>query len=735
MERQDNEGQRMTFADAMNQHLAQTTIADDLRNYANNIRDEMFTPDLFLRNEMDQELRNELQRGTVVPQGEYQHGHENIQWRGSPTGTNTLLTPLEDTAPRYIPIAKKRYYTIGNEHENDAQHINDTGVQQTTMGPTTPNRQIARPRLNVIAKADINPYISLSNNILDAIAQERDTRISGSHEERAQQLHELDNIMPDWIEAIRSKTLDNFQILTGTQLYVFGSLYGVSFDDLGRVINRDLVNYIRISILIKYPLHHGRECLPVLIRQIGRPVLEILVRGLGIERDHVRFINTEDLRTAVTTQKTNHIMLETIKGMAIRYRTITQHKYVRLIRKLYDNLFDRNDEAGWIGVVQLPPHPLESIILHLDSYDPSDIIDRFQMKVPLAYSNNRSAYVKNNIIEYADVLTRGNLKPISVSELVCMSQRDVRLYLNKLTDAEIFNVAELYVAYESRVSLVVNVTAALTSATNTFFYPTIRSYERSQNRETVSFSDITEANVFMVAYGKATRYSMYEMEDFMGAFHRGENGGLISFSNPLNTAHKFTITEIEELRRLLTCFEATPEITQVIAQIDDGLIDEREKTEYDEAALRKLITLDKVQKELIQQFLRQIFYVGMYMRRWEGPGHPFPLRRNNTLRRVEEDQLDAIVKAQIEPAVALLDSMTKEASKYCLGLKMCEYQNDGSINTLRDKLETEWHLIGNGKQCIRMASSKLVGTGYHYLRVLFRETIPGVDVTIIDRVQ
>lgn len=645
----------------------------------------------------------------------------------------------QDDSPHSTGPPRRITFGEAMDHHLTNNATTQTDMRRTTVPkapnvPKVPHPPVARPRLNIVPRPDINPYVNLSRVVLDVIARERDIQLDGNQEERARQLHELDTIMPDWIEAIRAKTIDNFQILAGAQLYVFGALYGISFDDLGPITNRDLINYIRISILIKNPLHHGRECLPVLIRQANRLLLEILVRQLGIDRDELRFISTDDLRTAVVTQKRDHIMVDEIKIMAERYRTISQHKYTPLLRNLYNIGHRRGEEEAWINVVQQPPHPLESVILNLDRFDLNDIINQFQMVIPLTYSNSIANYVKNNIVGYAKVLTRGNLDPLSLDMIHRMPRTDVLTYLSKLTDKEIFNLVGVYVAYDNRESLVINVAAVISTATPCFFYPIIRSYERSVNRETISMSDIMDAGVFMVAYGNAMRYSMYEIEDFQQAFHRGEDGDLISFRDPLNPEKRFTIVEVEKLRQLLTCFEQSAEITRLVAHIDDGLIDEREKTQYDDVAKRLLRTLKKTEQNLAQRFLRLVFYVGMYMRRWKGPGHPFPLRDSDTRRSVDEHELDAIIKAQIEPATAVLDEMEQETAQYCLNLRICQYNVGGGIEVSRQCLGNEWHNVGNGKQCIRMASSKFVGTGYHYLRVLFRETIPGLDVGIIDRI-
>ena len=586
-------------------------------------------------------------------------------------------------------------------------------------GVTTPKTQVNLPTEN--------PYIRVPRAVMDAIAQERDITLVGSNMERAGQLFEFDHIMPEWIQSVLTKTIDNFQVLTGSKLYLFGAVNGVNFDGIGALPNRELINYIRVFILTSVPDHPGREFLPQLVTNLSRQVLEMFAGRIGIPRDNLRFISMDELRRAVITGRTDHIANGTIAIVAQRYNTLRNHKYANLLDDLYD--VDGDDDA-WINVARTAPHPMESVILGLDGYSSKEIVDTFGMAIPLSHANNIDQYIRANLVGYKNVLTRGTLDPIPLEVLVFMEPHGLENYISKLTDNEIFTNIGIYVAYTTRVELVRSVANTITRPQ--FMYPAIRVEARAHNKATtINFTPITDLDSFMVCYGTALKYYMYELDELTGAFYRDDDTGVMEFRRPENVRTKFVTQDVENLRRLLSCFPPTTDITDLMNRIDEGLIDAKEKIAYDDTARLQLRAFDNQTKELIQQYLRQIFYTGMYMRRWQGPGHAFPLKSDTTKHHREPDDK---VSEQLGMGLALLKQMGQSPKNFCMSLKICEYNGRGNIDHGQTAFNNEWENVIKGTQCIRMASSKFVGTGYHYLRALFRETIPGMDVTAVDRI-
>lgn len=594
----------------------------------------------------------------------------------------------------------------------------------TIADPRRPNPIVSPAVVLIRPPPTQNLYLKLPHPILDAIANDRDIALTGDYTEKAMQLFELDNIMPDWIQSIMTKTIGNFQALVGAKLYVFGALNGVNFIGVPGLRSKELLHYIRVSILLANPEHPETRFLPTILRECSRELIDLFSVRFNISREELRFIGRDDLEIAILTGRRDHIQTERIAAYATRFRLLYNHKHRDLLADLYQ--INAGDEASWVSLVRFDAHPMEHMIINLDQFKLDDIVDQLKIAVPLSFANNVAAYVRSNIVSYSEVLTRANIDVIPIERLMVMRPSDVETYFSKLTDQEIHSSIGAYVPYNRRVELVQNTIALIN--TPSFFYPTVRSYQRARNRETINLTDITDLNVFMIAYGTMAKYDVYELDDIIGAFTRDTETGLLSFRHPENQHIKFTVQEVEGLRQLLSCFPSTPGITRIIELIDQGLIDAHEKLAQDEEYMTRLQRFPVLTKQLIQQFLRQVFYIGMYMRRWQGPGHAFPLKQADTKLNIPELELDASVKKQIEPAVALLDQMGKEALEYCLNFRQCEYNQGGTIDVITEKFDAIWHRVGIGKQCIRMASSIFVGTGYHYLRVLFRETIPNINV-------
>lgn len=652
-------------------------------------------------------------------------------------------SPVQREAPPMVPNQRPPFVPIREQVDQIRNNVHQPlpvpviSPHEATSFEVVDPRRPAVPRIRelnqTVAPATVvlirppptqNLYLKLPHPILDAIARDRDIALTGDCTEQAMQLFELDNIMPDWIQSIMTKTIGNFQVLVGAKLYVFGALNGVNFIGVPGLSSKELIHYIRVSILLANPAHPETRFLPTILRECSRDLIELFSIRFNIHREELRFINRDDLEIAILTGRRDHIQTEYIAACAARFQLLYNHKYKDLLANLYQ--INIGDEDNWVSLARLEAHPMEHMIINLDQFKLGDIVDQLKMAVPLSFANNAAAYVRSNIVSYSEVLTRANIDVIPIERLAVMRHPDVETYLSKLTDQEIHNLMGVYVSYNSRVELIQNTITLI--HTPSFFYPTVRLYQRARNRETINLTDITDLNVFMIAYGTMVKYDVYELDDIIGAFTRDTETGLLSFRHPENQHVKFTVQEVEGLRRLLMCFSSTPGIIRIIELIDQGLIDFHEKLAQDDEYMEQLRKFPVPTKQLIQQFLRQVFYIGMYMRRWRGPGYPFPLKKSDTQLNISELELDTIVKKQIEPAVVLLDQMGKGAAEYCLNFRQCEYNQGGTIDVITEKFNEIWHRVGSGKQCIRMASSIFVGTGYHYLRVLFRETIPNINV-------
>jgi hypothetical protein len=377
------------------------------------------------------------------------------------------------------------------------------------------------------------------------------------------------------------------------------------------------------------------------------------------------------------------------------------------------------------------------VICNLDNSTPEEIISYLGMVVPSIRSPQD--YVIDNIVFCSNILTRGTFEELPIDIFPHLDPVDTIMYLSHLTDQEIFNLCGVYVPYSMRKNLIVNMMRNFHN--ENFMIPIIRSYDKAINRLTISQNKIIDPEIFVVCYGTPIKYFIYEIEDLICSFKLNHAGDGIEFKKPETIDKRFTVVDIENLRLLLTSIDLEKikekdEILKLIEIIDQGLAENKDKLDFDKIACENLSQCDEKNQNLIKEFLEDVFHSGLKMRGWKGPEDPFPLREEMV--KHDEDS-DYLISQSLYGNMILLGNMDKEGKKFCDELKVCQYNDMGQIEYIDDLSKNSIENFGDlfqrvtsDKECYKVASSKFLGTGYHYLRVLFDHTIPGVDTRNID---
>jgi len=120
----------------------------------------------------------------------------------------------------------------------------------------------------------------------------------------------------------------------------------------------------------------------------------------------------------------------------------------------------------------------------------------------------------------------------------------------------------------------------------------------------------------------------------------------------------------------------------------------------------------------------------MYMRRWAGPGSPYPMSAKTTGSDIiPEDK----ISAELMNGTAIMEKMSNEEKNIFNLIHVCQYSN-GSLQRSNDSLHKWWNDVVNEKQCIRIASAYFIGTAYHYLMIIYHELIPSFDISSLERI-
>lgn len=132
---------------------------------------------------------------------------------------------------------------------------------------------------------------------------------------------------------------------------------------------------------------------------------------------------------------------------------------------------------------------------------------------------------------------------------------------------------------------------------------------------------------------------------------------------------------------------------------------------------------------LIKEYFNKLFELGMYLRRWQGPGYAYPL--NDLLIEGEtfECPIAFSVASKATQTGGILGDILKNISNPELILNLptadkIDGQLQPSLNTIGQILEE----VQNGNYCIRMTSTIIAYTGAYYLSLLFNSQPPGFDI-------
>lgn len=562
---------------------------------------------------------------------------------------------------------------------------------------------------------DSNPYIRLSANQLQALARERGIVLNSDQDTWSQQLIQADIIDPSYINTIYSKTVNNLNSLTYLQLYIFAHIHNLEMPSLPMEY---IAKYFQFQTLSN---NHQFGKIHSLIHNFDRPLLEYIVQKFDVPDIVVKFISTVQLKEIIIQQGFDTSQLITLNQMASRYNTLVEHKYSKLLNDLYKNI-------DMLQCVKHPPHPLENIILTLDQMSVKDILTKLGMQIPSSIMHNPMQYILDNIINYKDVVARSKLVHSDLDILVTQDRYVIYNYFNKLTDTELFDLVGIYVPYTSRQSLIDTLIKCL--HVPRFMYPTRRT--RALNTVTVCMEyDVCDESIFMLCYGTANSYTLYEPSDLTGAFYHDSISLIEDFRHPDRPSQVWSVPEIRELLELLVCMPYHPDIVTLIDRIDSMLLGMTDRLEQDMNTVQIFRKFNTIIQGIIKDYLYTVFYTGMYMRRWRGPGHPYPILETDTF---AKESPDLEVSKHLTRGIEQLKSLSQQAQQFCHGLAVCEYAVDGTVTHGEKPWGILWNEILSNKFCIRIASSRFIGTSYHYLRVLFRITIPNINVKHIERI-
>lgn len=278
--------------------------------------------------------------------------------------------------------------------------------------------------------------------------------------------------------------------------------------------------------------------------------------------------------------------------------------------------------------------------------------------------------------------------------------------------------------------------------TKKFFFPNRGS---CKNHETpVLWSDTLDPNIFIISYGTEDDYLCYDIDELIGGFKPyGENDDIYSYRvfaedgsiDSIPIEHGIQLIDLLEKNINDNSINENKEkLTQLLESLN------KIKTKINFSSDEELIVIDyyskisNESKEIIKSFFIQLFNVGMYMRRWKGPGNEFPLLSNDT--KQENFNRSETVLPELEKLVNILDSLPEKHKIFIQMLKMVQHfdgisrQSTNSESSLERLIEKT--VMGNF--CIRQASTFFIGSGAYYSKILDNYSFEGYDINLLEQI-
>jgi len=477
--------------------------------------------------------------------------------------------------------------------------------------------------------------------------------------------------------------------------------------------------------------------------------------------DDILFLNDDQVLFIATR---GYILpLWDISQIKQRYESIKDYpnSLVDKLRRVYGIPAIVADKAKY-AIARSTPNPIEQIIVYFSNQRDemrkvsdknalaTDMAKRVGMIIPSS-ANRKDDYFWRNVAKYSKIFTRpGDIGRLNMEALGSLSEQEAKHLLKMYTDNEIFQYTGAYLPYEGRGDIIEN--AVRLRGNRQFFIPTVRA---CANEETITtLEDTVDMSVFIIAYGTMYEYFCYDVDDFIENFAQypiegAEGQTVFRFRKPDSPGDDFTRSEIQQLVKLVELYPTKDDIPELVQRIRDGLRQIRDVTAYDREVMQQFNRLSSNDKAIMREWFNQLFLTGMYMRRWKGPGHPYPLREINTQgpdpnTKVNQEltvlgyyPLFRKANGTYPPAnkTGITARMSQEGQRFVDTLRSVEYRRrDGNMVPIQVTRTIGYYLdrVRKMNMCIRMASTLFAGTASYYLTTFFNETIDNFDPQELD---
>lgn len=343
----------------------------------------------------------------------------------------------------------------------------------------------------------------------------------------------------------------------------------------------------------------------------------------------------------------------------------------------------------------------------------------------------RDIRLTSSFSSYFQLYFRSNSLPLlTLALLRDLSRHKVLLSLTNYTDREIVRILGDSSA-DTREDFLLE--AVIRSQATGIFLLTSEDFCLCQNEITsISLEPFKNLDSFIGRGSLATGFICYSIPDLIETFESTrDSDGFYTFSDPAITRKNFTLQELESLTRLSG--HQTKKFKEYLQIAKD-------QQTVDQAIIRKIRRWiqDSSQRDLMKGLLVSFFRMGMYMRQWKGPGHPYPLSSRETGNEAPKDSdlekliLENVISERMK-FLEFMSELPEEIQGIVWHLPFYFTNNEQNPEKKDFDIATRYNDVFENRRhplCIRMASAPWSYTGAYYYRQILQESIPDYDISI-----
>lgn len=399
----------------------------------------------------------------------------------------------------------------------------------------------------------------------------------------------------------------------------------------------------------------------------------------------------------------------------------------KLPRPYLESLYGIYRVADLEIILDTPPHPLELYLLAIRQLNVDQLpslVAGFGMVVPEhLLTREIRTYILSWMPQYRRIITRVPPVP-NLTEAISGQPESVEQLIQQLniySDQEIITYFGYTGGFDTRNALIENIFRTI-SEMGFIVYKEIDP-ERTINTETMMLTEVNELTSPYLVFGTAFSYRVHELDELIqawsepGRFRRIDGDGT------------YTIAQVSRLQSLLPLMKSmngqlSTKVDQLLERIREGILSTMRRSAEVDEVLRDLRDASESVRKLVREIFYKIFYAGMYMRRWRGPGNRYPVQSYETRGEGNPEPKVALVLGEL---YEMLNELRRQDERLIQDLERApeiQYQAraDAVVVLSQPLLATVKDVFG-GKLCIRQASRRLVISAHYYLAVGFREVV------------